>query len=426
MSGAAAGQVIVVAVTPILTRLYDPSVFGTFGVFLSVVAIITSFCTLRFEQALMLPHTLEDAAGLLALSCFSAAAIALLAAGVCIPARGQIAALMDSPPLAEFIWLVPVAVFLSGLLLGIKAWAVRHKQFHLAARSQVLQSATASGFQCAAGTFQGGPLGLMAGFLLGQLVAFVSLVAQLTKRNAIPAVNCVGFARVKRLVREYADFPLYGSTQCLLNSFSQNFAVLLLAHFFGTSVVGFYAVGIRVLQLPRRLVIPSLEQVVYQRAAEVQRSDGNLSSLFNKLTLGLLAVSIIPAAILVAFAPAVFSFVLGSEWRTAGEYTRWLVIWSAVAFANLPSTVFTRIYRKQRSMLLLETTSLILRAGTIIVGGLYLTPLQTIIIFSIVGAAYNGFFIIWIWRVVGSREAKTIRAAVLGASSTDAGASVDA
>ena len=134
---------------------------------------------------------------------------------------------------------------------------------------------------------------------------------------------------MKRLAKEYADFPVYSSPQGMLNAASQNIPLLLLAHYFGSATAGLYLLGVRILQLPMNLVLISLRQVLFQKASEVYNNGGDVYRLFKKTTLGLLALVIVPTALVMLFAPPAFSFVLGKEWYTAGEYARWLILWLA-------------------------------------------------------------------------------------------------
>jgi O-antigen/teichoic acid export membrane protein len=50
------GQAITVLVSPILTRLYTPEDFGVFGVYASILGIVTVVASLRYEYALPLPE----------------------------------------------------------------------------------------------------------------------------------------------------------------------------------------------------------------------------------------------------------------------------------------------------------------------------------------------------------------------------------
>ena len=147
----------------------------------------------------------------------------------------------------------------------------------------------------------------------------------------------IRLAEMKRLAKEYSDFPIYTGSQVVLNTASQNLPLLLLAHYFGSTTVGLYSVGVRILQLPMNFVLTSLRQVLFQKASEVHNNDGDTYHLFKRTTLGLMALAIVPTTIIILFAPPLFAFVLGSGWREAGVYARWLILWLALTFANVPA-----------------------------------------------------------------------------------------
>ncbi|MGV8073269.1 MAG: lipopolysaccharide biosynthesis protein [Syntrophobacteraceae bacterium] len=405
MSGTAFAQVITVAIAPVLTRLYAPAEFGIFGVYTAAVGIVISFVTLRYDQALMLPKSAEEAANLLGISVFCVVGVTVLSALPCFFLSSSIAAVMKSPDLVRWLWLVPISVFLSGLYQALNSWCTRQKQFHRASVSQVVRSVALSGTQIIAGIGKAGPTGLIGGAVFGVTCSFTVLGAQVLKDDYRFLRRSINVADMKRLMREYADFPMYSSTQSLLNAISQNIPLLLLAHYFGPTITGLYTLSVRVLQLPMNLLLTSLRQVLFQKASEVYNGGGNTYELFKKVTLGLLAIVIGPTMVIVLFAPQIFSFVLGQDWYGAGEYARWLIMWLSVMFANVPAILFGQIYRKQRKLLMQDVALLVCRAGAIVLGGLYFSALQTVVLYSAVGVVFNTYIILWMWQFLRHRVA---------------------
>jgi lipopolysaccharide exporter len=131
MSGTALAQIITVSIAPVLTRLYDPADFGLFGIYGAVVGLVTVIVTLQYDQALMLPKEVVDAANLLGASVLSVTGIAGLSALVCFTLGDRIAGLMKSPELARWLWLVPGSIFLSGLYQSFNSWSTRQKKFRI-------------------------------------------------------------------------------------------------------------------------------------------------------------------------------------------------------------------------------------------------------------------------------------------------------
>ena len=70
MTGTTIAQILPVALTPVLTRLFSPEEFGAFAFFASIISILLVFSSGRYEQAIVLPKEDKDAINILGL-CFS-------------------------------------------------------------------------------------------------------------------------------------------------------------------------------------------------------------------------------------------------------------------------------------------------------------------------------------------------------------------
>ena len=60
-SGTAFAQALPIVISPILTRIYTPSDFGTLSLFIAIVSIFASIANGRYELAIMLPKKDENA-----------------------------------------------------------------------------------------------------------------------------------------------------------------------------------------------------------------------------------------------------------------------------------------------------------------------------------------------------------------------------
>lgn len=55
--GTAAGQVVVFAFSPLITRIYGPEAFGLQGVFLALISILSPAIALRYPMAIVVAET---------------------------------------------------------------------------------------------------------------------------------------------------------------------------------------------------------------------------------------------------------------------------------------------------------------------------------------------------------------------------------
>jgi len=408
MSGTVAAQAIGYAIVPVISRLYSPSDFGFFGSFNAIVTFIGAGVTLQYSQALMMPKDERDGINVLAVSCLSVLSIAALCACVSIPFPDAISKLLGVPGIRGFVWLLPVAVLINGLNQCLQAWCVRRKAFKRTAVSQVSRTLGSSGSQVLFGFMQLGGKGLVGAGIIGDAVANISLTRLVLGNDWRILCPFLSWSKMRELAKEYSDFALYLTPQNMLNAASQGLPVILLAHFFGAAAAGYYALGVRLIRVPMNLILQALRQVLFQKASETYNKGRPLYPLFVRTTGGLLAVSAVPAAIGFIWAPFLFSLILGKEWYVAGEYSRWLILWLLPAFCNVPSVLLSRILRQQRRILVIEIVTLISRASAMVLGGLYLSALSTVILFSVVGAGINLYLIGWIWMLTFKEDRRTV------------------
>ena len=402
MSGTAAAQAIGFALSPVISRLYSPSDFGVFGSFYAIFAVIAAGITLGYTQAIMLPKQKDDAINLFMLSCVSIALVSGCCLAVCLFAPTFLQGLMKAPN-AWMLALLFVAILVSGLNQACQAWCVRVKAFKHTSASQVVRSLSSNGTQVGLGYLKGGGEGLIVSSILADFLASFNLVRVLLT-DLLAFRGCIRWDRMKQLAKDYRDFPMYSASQNVINALSAGLPVLLLTHFYGIVVAGAYAFGVRILFPPMGLVLRPLRQVLFQKAGETQHQGGSLAPLYVKITAGLFAIAIFPSLVLFIWAPEIFSWVFGSQWHTAGELARSLVLWIVFVFCNLPAVLFAKIIRMQRFVFFYDLCLLAARALALVLGGLYLNALQTIWLFSLVGATMNLFLILMVGYAVMKKE----------------------
>ena len=78
VSGTVIAQIILIGFQLVLRRLYSPEEFGAFAVYMSIVGILSTISSLRYDQTIILPKDDSDGFHLLALSVSLAFVMSLL------------------------------------------------------------------------------------------------------------------------------------------------------------------------------------------------------------------------------------------------------------------------------------------------------------------------------------------------------------
>ena len=140
------GQLTSVILAPILTRIYSPEMFGVLGAFTALASILSVIAALRYEMALPLAKTPEDAINLLAicgLALFATTGIGFFVI-YALPERffGNF---------YEFRFLLPVGFFCIGAYQVMVYYATQQGSFHTISRTKIYQGLAGPTSQIALG-----------------------------------------------------------------------------------------------------------------------------------------------------------------------------------------------------------------------------------------------------------------------------------
>ena len=376
MTGTVVAQAIPIAVTPILTRLYSPSDFGLFAIYVSLVMVIGSIASGRYELAVMLPEEDNDALNVAALGLVVAAVVSVLLLLAVLVWGAEFSRLLGNSEIRVWLYLLPVSVFLVGVGNVLTYYNSRLKLYKDVAAASVLKSVVLASIQLCTGWFKSGPAGLFLGQLVSGAVANGKLVNNIRIRSNLSQVLCV--KKMKAMGKKYADFPKYSAPAVLANSLSQNLINVLISSVFGVATLGYYSLVQRVLGMPMSIIGNSFGQVYFQAATVERKKTGFAVASFNKTLLQLVLVSIALFVPLYFVIEDLFGFFFGSQWRVAGEYAQYLIPFFAIRFVFSPLSISCSAFERQRLALALQV-------------GLLVVSVLIFIYATYVGYGFNAF-----------------------------------
>jgi len=399
VSGTVIAQIIGFCLYPVITRLFNPEVYGIYTLILSIVSIVTVVGCFRYEVAIVLPEKDKDASSLFFACIFILLAVCLLCGVIVTLFGSEIGLLLNAPEICEYLWIIPVILFVSCFYTVLRYWNTRKKRFGMQAATQVSQTLVSSGLQVGLGSAGFiSPAPLLYANIFGNLTGTALLLFSIVKKDFKVLLSGLSISNIKKQIIRYKKFPLIDSWANLLNSLSWQVPTLLLSAFFSPAVTAFYALGLMLLQTPMSLIGSSLGQVYFQRGAEEHRN-GTLHLLLEDVTEMLLVLSIVPLALLLTMGGSMFGVVFGSEWTEAGVYCQILSVWAFVWF--LTSTTGNATFRlidKQELMLYFSIINLLSRLGALIIGGLCQSIYLALCLFTLSGVITYGYSIYLTFR----------------------------
>jgi len=402
MSGTIVAQIIPIAISPILTRLYGPSEFALLSLYLAVANLFVLIAAFRYEQALMLPENDNEARKLLTLCLYINGFFACSVLSVFILFPGVVTIIPDGASLGRWLFLIPISILVMGIYRTMMSWSARTKKFRDIASARVVQTSCTS-----VSSWGGGvaalPGGLVLGEVVGQFCAALILIwrwrADILGSLKERVLDCTV------LVKKYRKFALISVPHVLLDALKSSGMVFILAAFFGGEELGYYALMMRVLMAPVAIVGSSVAQVFYREATEVHMSGGDVRALVRAVTFRLSLISIPGFSLLAYIAPQLFGFIFGEDWRVAGEYTQILIPWAASHFIVMPVMQIPIIFNRQGTSLLFGVCGNFIMLGSIFIGGYLDDIVFGFNLLAILMVGYSMLLYGWIYKICKGSQA---------------------
>lgn len=234
----------------------------------------------------------------------------------------------------------------------------RYKQYSLISETYITRSLAQNLLMLLAGYFKLGIIGLLLSQAIGSLVGLKKQSSLLIKERK--KVVTSSFSKMKEVMIKYRNQALYTTPAVFMGSFSYNALNIFIAQFYGNSILGLYSMSYRILGMPVNLVSNNLAKVFYEEAAREYESKGSFFNSYRKTLLLTIPLAIGMFIVLVFFAPQIFSFVFGKNWKVAGIISQILApMFSAKIVTNTlnPSVA---IVQKQGYNMLFQILSVIM------------------------------------------------------------------
>lgn len=395
IKGSVAAQAISIALSPILTRLYTPDDFGLFALYGSIVGILMVIATGRYELAIVLPKNDSDAKSLSKLSFVISFFFSLFLLVILLLFGDYIALQLGNPDIKPWLYFVPVSVFIMSLFNIYNYWFTRIENYKTLSYSKIIQTSSAGSINLLGGFLKIGP----AGLILGQFIGFF-ISGSFLKLKAYSNYKQITSSSLTSVFKEYKDFPLKSGGSGLLNILANQLPVILIGIYYGPVILGFYALILKVLNLPLTMIGRSVSQVFFQAANEMENNNEKTISLVKSTSLKLLLLILVPMSILMIFGEELFGFVFGHEWMQAGSIAKYFALFYISRFVFYSQSTLFAVKRRLGIELVQNAVLLITQIGSIVIGHIYFTDyVDTFVLMAVSGFTVYTLFLISLFRI---------------------------
>jgi O-antigen/teichoic acid export membrane protein len=395
IGGTGVAQIMPLVISPVLTRIYSPDDFGLFAYYASFIAIIGVAATGRYEMAILIPDTLKKAKNLAAFSFLIVVVITGLSF-IILALFGNV--ILDFLSFGEFnllSLLIPLGILFIGSFQIFIYLLNRIKNYKGIATAKITRAFGGSGLQLLFGYTGLTTYGLIIGKLIGDVLSTIYgwwLTHKAKSLRTIPIV----WQDMKKESWIYREFPKVNAPHALTNTASSNLPNILLAAFFSPAIAGFYSLSHRVCFAPITLISSSVQQVYSRSLTEKHNGEKEIHTFTVSVFKQLAILGIIPFGILLIFAPGLFEFIFGDNWREAGVYSQILTPFLFLVFVISPLTYVPLLLNRQRKAFLIDVIYLVLRVLALGAGLWVGSAIVAIIAFSAVGVLVQIYLLFWI------------------------------
>lgn len=337
--GTALAQLLPVLASPLFTRLYSPADFGLLAIFMAMVSTFTPAVCGKYEVAMVVPKDNVHGQHLFGIAIYFALFLSIALSIILFFAGDTILFFLHAESLQKWSYLVPVALFFTGMFTAVSYFSNRQKKYSLLAQSKILKGVVLVLVTVAFGLLTEGFIGLLVGYLISLLATTIFLVFR-NYSEFTPRVMHFGQSK-KKLFYQYADYPLYNASTGFLNGLTLSLPIFFLSRYFPETIVGYFALVVRVSRAPIGFISASISQIHLKKTVDLVNQGSPVTPYLLKLTFFLIAAVALPSLITIFWAPDIFALVFGKEWAAAGRYAQILMPSLAVSFVT--STLSTTL-----------------------------------------------------------------------------------
>ena len=356
------GQALLIAIAPVLTRLFTPAEFGIAAAGLAIVYLLNSIASWGFDR--YIPNMIEkDEANALFFLAFFSAAISLLVWFALGPMVQYL--LNGNIDLAKgMLVLIGLSFFARTGVKIIEAWFVRHGDLARVSGGKVALSITEALTSIMAGLSGLGAMGLMLAYALAPSAALAYLLIGLSAGRIgigkAPSLSGTAIGDVITMLKSHGWLATIAAASAAVNSVSMTMMIIALGYIFSAEELGFFALIRRITLLPVSLVTTALAQAYWSRAAEFARNRDfpALEQSYLKTTGAMAGIAAV-LAIFCFMGSLLVAPVFGAAWADAGPIFLAMIPYLTGLIMFMPTNILI-VFNRQGQQIIVDATRIFL------------------------------------------------------------------
>lgn len=355
-----------IIVTPILSRIYSPDLFGEWGIFASAFSIISVVMFLSYDYVVVRADN-NETPSVLALCITTGLVVSIITSIVLYAGAAlNIAFFVDFPSRGFFT----IYLLLNTFQVIFQNLLNREKRYGILSISNIVTGGSQAVLRLVFGFAVFFSNGLIAGTVFAHVLCIIYIAFFLHPIFKKSYYKNVSLRSIRAAAVKYKKFPIYDAPASLLHFSAFNLPIIILSFFYPKSYIGGYSIVVQLLILPISFIGSAMGKVYYQQIS----SEGTFDSL-KKSTLYVLKIliflSFIPSLFIALGGDKLIVWFLGSDWKMAGIIALCLTSWSVPTILTEPLKFSFRYLNRQNVLLKFEVLYFICTLGGLTLGCVY-------------------------------------------------------
>lgn len=344
ISGSILAQLVSILMQPLIRRLFSPSDFGVFTVYMSIVGICIIFSSLKYDDAIVLPRADKESINLLGLSLILNFSINIIIFITFICAGKRLIGFFNLPkdfPSVIFL-VIPFGVFLSSSYGALNSWLIRKQKYVAVSVNKLVRRSTEGASQVIIASFRQSN-GLIFSDIIGQAanVATASLQARRNKLN----LNLLSWQKIRYVIKKYSEFPKYNLLPALMSTCSYLLPPIFINKYYSSESAGFFDLSKMVLSIPLAFIAASFSSVLLQKISEKFNNKESIVKDLKPVFYMVLVISSLEIFAITIWGESIFNIAFGTQWNYSGTISR-ILVWSFAV--NFIISSFTSLFVAMR------------------------------------------------------------------------------
>ncbi len=396
MSASMIVQVVAMACTPVIARLYSPDDIGALGVILALVGIGTTVACLRYEQAIMVECDSRRSTALWHLSFILATAVSLII-GIATYIIGgeQIAVWLETPDIEPFVWLIAPLVFLSAVGYAMTFLFNSNNEFQLTARYTLTQGLSNNILKIALGSLSAA--GLYVANVASHIAALAVSIRRLPRQFSKPR-------ELYEMACKHWRFPAFNMPHALISTAAANLPILVFAKCYSPADVGCFALCLTFGYKPVNVFALSANQAFFHSSSRNHSVGQRIAPLLFRFLIRA-SLIIIPLWILLhAAMPWLVDLIFGDEWLAMTDIMRALLPLFVASLLSTSLSFVPLMFHRQAAAMTIELISAVMRTAALIVGANFFDITTATWIYTLTHAAFLAAQLVWYCSLIRRAE----------------------